>query len=58
MNKVLEYERITNQAIISTLLKKEKLIPLEHLSFLKKLWHRAYAIGADEEREIIKEEGV
>lgn len=57
MSRILEYERLGNQKIIESF-SKPKFIPLTNLTFLKKLWRRAREVGAREEREIIKEEGL
>lgn len=55
MRKIIEYDRLSNQKIIESF-SKPKLIPLTNLTFLKKLWRRAREVGAEEEREIIRQE--
>lgn len=57
MNKILEYERLSNQKIIESF-SKPKFIPLTNLTFLKKLWRRASEVGAKKEKEVIREEGL
>lgn len=57
MRRIIEYENISNELIMGSFLRK-RLIPLNDLRFLKKLWRRAYDVGRKEQEQIIREEGL
>jgi len=52
MRRIIEYERVSNERIMGSFLRK-RLIPLNDLRFLKKLWRRAYDLGRKEQEQII-----